>query len=67
MHLMAQDLKTMLFQKWMIIYLFFFIWKFDKIMAADTLGMMMGLLIINMFKMTVFIPKGCFSDDTRLQ
>ena len=67
MHLVPQDLKSLLFKERLVDLVFFSIRELNEAVAAHALRMVVGFLIINMFKMMVLVPKGRFADDTRFQ
>ena len=64
---MAKDFKSLFFQKRFVDFVFLSIRKFDEVMAANALGVMMRPFIIDVFKVMMFIAKGGFADNAGLK
>ena len=64
---MPQYFKSLPFKIGMIHLVLFSVREFNETMAAHTLGVMVGFLIIDMLKMMMFVPKGGFADNTGFQ
>jgi len=64
---MAQDLESLLLKVRVIDLVLFLVREFNEAVTAHALRMVMGFLIVNMFKVMVLVPKGGLTDDACFQ